>query len=358
MNPDLDREMAFWCELLGLTPDNGWQISWRWVDDLRTPAGGPAYGLNQVDGDAQTSDIMIRTLRNERDALEFQDTCAHEAVHCLGARMQALLDAGREVDAHEYLAEVFAPAMVKIRNTPRAKSFARAVRQLPVRAKGKPKMDALSLLLALCKGLMGLANLPEEARALIEPVIAEASAATGNGDGAAPSPEGGMTAEPPPPGSSEERPPPVAAAAPLQPGYAKAAAVLIAARPDLTESQREYVRTHCKTVEGAAGYIATIPVPAPPRAPVTLPAAAPLSEAPRGAEIGATKLLSKKNDRLVVAKAMGQATEPKSGPAIVDKPGGGGRYFTLGSMTPREYRAKRATGWDPRKDFPIASEVA
>jgi hypothetical protein len=36
---------------------------------------------------------------------------------------------------------------------------------------------------------------------------------------------------------------------------------------------------------------------------------------------------------------------------------GGGTYFTLGSMTPKEYRAKRAGGWDPRKEFPLASEV-
>ena len=32
--------------------------------------------------------------------------------------------------------------------------------------KGKP-MDAMKLLLALCQGLMGLANLPEEAKAII-----------------------------------------------------------------------------------------------------------------------------------------------------------------------------------------------
>jgi hypothetical protein len=68
-----------------------------------------------------------------------------------------------------------------------------------------------------------------------------------------------------------------------------------------------------------------------------------------------SKLLSKKSDRLAVAKAMGEATEPATGPTIIDR--SGGRYFTLGTLTPKEYRAKRATGWDPRKQFPLASEA-
>jgi hypothetical protein len=335
--------MAYWCELLGLTPANGWEVSWQFVNDLRDREGNPLFGLNSVDGGAKKSDVLIDARRAAANPIEFQDTCAHEAVHCLGARMHALLEAGREVDAHEYLAEVLAPAMVKIRNTPRAKSFAKAVRQLPSRAKERSKMDATKLLLALCQGLMGVADLPPEAKALIEPVLAEASAAPDDATEVLP---------------VEPVVPAAAAVAPLEPGYAKSVEVLFGARPDLTEKHRSYVKTHCKTVESAAEYIASIELPAPaPRAPQARPAA-PLDEAPRGgANNTSSKLLSKKSDRLVVAKAMGQATEPKVGPAIIDKPGGGGRYFTLGSMTPKEYRAKRATGWDPRNEFPLASEA-
>lgn len=353
MTFDLDREMTYWCELLGLTPANGWSVTWGWAPDLRDGDGNPLYGLNSVDGVEKTSAISIRPVDNQSGRANLSDTCAHEAVHCLGARMQALLDAGREVDAHEYLAEVLAPAMVKIRNTPRAKSFAKAVKQLPKWAKERTKMDAMQLLLALCKGLMGLADLPAEAKALIEPVLAQAEAGAGGGEAppseAPPKPEEPGAGEPP-------KPPAMAAAAPLDPGYAKAVEVLFAARPDLTEGQRGYVKAHCKTVEGVADYIASLPVPAPRTAPAK-PAASPLPEAPRGGEGTGSKLLSKKNDRLVVAKAMGQPTEPKMGPAIVSLPGGGGTFFTLGTLTPKEYRAKRATGWDPRKEFPMASEV-
>jgi hypothetical protein len=64
-----------------------------------------------------------------------------------------------------------------------------------------------------------------------------------------------------------------------------------------------------------------------------------------------------KDSVLTVAKAMGQATEPVRGPTILTKPDGG-KAFTLGNMTPTQYRAKRAGGWDPRQTFPLGSEVA
>jgi hypothetical protein len=132
--------------------------------------------------------------------------------------------------------------------------------------------------------------------------------------------------------------------------------VLFKARPDLSEVQQNYVRTRCKSLDEAAGYIDTIPVPAP-RVPAPARPAAPLADIPRGGEGNESKLLSKTSDRLVVARAMGQATAAKAGPTLVELPGGGGTFFSLGSLTPKEYRARRAKGWDPTKEFPLASEA-
>ncbi|MDI1444211.1 hypothetical protein [Polyangium sp. 6x1] len=69
-----------------------------------------------------------------------------------------------------------------------------------------------------------------------------------------------------------------------------------------------------------------------------------------------TQLLAKKADRLQVAKAMGQPTEAPRGPAITKIPGAS-TVFDLGTMTPKQWRAKRAAGWDPTKEFPLASEA-
>lgn len=143
-------------------------------------------------------------------------------------------------------------------------------------------MDAMKLLLALCQGLMGLANLPEEAKALIQPVLDEANKGTG-GD-AAPSP----VSDPP----SAAKPPEAAPAKPEDATPSNDAgmrddemakrfkketdagiAVLLEARPDISDAQREYVKNECKSIAGAAAYLKTIPLAKPqegPKAPEQL----------------------------------------------------------------------------------------
>lgn len=140
MNPDLDTDMRFWCDLLGVTPANGWTIKWGWVDDIPGPNGVSAYGQNHVNGETQESLITVRRLQTQRDIDEYNDTLAHEVSHCIGARMEALLDAGKNTEAHEYMAETYAPALVKLRGTPKAKSLAKAFMKLPERAKGSITM--------------------------------------------------------------------------------------------------------------------------------------------------------------------------------------------------------------------------
>lgn len=281
---DIDSLMSFWTNLLGITPSNGWKVTWGWVDEIPTPNGGSAVGLNQTNGATQESHISIRRPRSLAEQNDLDDTCAHEAVHCLGVRMQYLLDAGREVDAHEYLAETLAPAMVKIKGTPKAKYLAKAARTLPARAKGTP-MDAMKLLLALCQGLMGLANLPEEAKALIQPVLDAASA--GNGEAAPVSNAAPAVAKPP-----EEAPAlPATPAADMggkpeemakSPMYKKAmdAAVdaILEAHTGLTDSVKAFAKK-LGTPEAVGEYLKTLPKLADAPKP---PAVLGLGVAPRG----------------------------------------------------------------------------
>jgi hypothetical protein len=57
-----------------------------------------------------------------------------------------------------------------------------------------------------------------------------------------------------------------------------------------------------------------------------------------------------------VAEAMGLPTTKPKGPHISTR--NGARYFSLGDVTPTQYRAKRATGWDPTKAFPMPDTEA
>lgn len=271
---DLNAEMTFWTSLLGLTPENGWKVTWGWVDEIPHPDGGNAVGLNQTNGATKESHISIRRPRSVEEQNDLSDTCAHESVHCLGVRMQHLLDAGQEVEAQEYLAETLAPAMVKIKGTPKAKYLAKAARTLPARAKGTP-MDAMKLLLALCQGLMGLANLPEEAKALIQPVLDEAQ----KGSGGDPGPPSAPAPAAKPPEAAPPAPPSNDAGMrddELQksPAYMKEMAVaveaMVGARQDLTAEQKEYAKAQ-GTPAKVTAYLKTIPLakPAEPPAPPT-----------------------------------------------------------------------------------------
>lgn len=140
-------------------------------------------------------------------------------------------------------------------------------------------MDAMKLLLALCQGLMGLANLPEEAKALIQPVLDEAK---GGGE---PAP----AADPIPAAKPPEAAPAAAPATDmgtrddeLQKRFKKETDagidVLLASR-DLTKEQSEYVKNECKTLGSAAAYLKTIPLAKPAEKPVERLGA---EKAPRG----------------------------------------------------------------------------
>jgi hypothetical protein len=173
---EIDDMMSFWTNLLGLTAQNGWKVTWGLVDQIPHPEGGNAVGLNQTNGETMESHISIRRPKSLAEQTDLDDTCAHEAVHCLGVRMQYLLDAGREVDAHEYLAETLAPAMVKIKGTPKAKFLAKAARNLPARAKGT-RMDTKAILAMLA--MIDAASTPEEKAKLLAEMKAQLEASAG-----------------------------------------------------------------------------------------------------------------------------------------------------------------------------------
>jgi hypothetical protein len=277
---DLDALMSFWTNLLGLTPQNGWRVTWGWVDQIPHPEGGEAVGLNRTDGAAQVSHISIRRPRTDQEWAELDDTCAHESVHCLGVRMQAMLDAGKDVEAHEYLAETLAPAMVKIKGTPKAKYLAKALQTLPARAKGKP-MDPKAILAMLA--MIEAASNPEEKAKLLAEMKAQLEANVGAPDAGpasvAPPPLG---APPPPPPMEEKKPdapPPLGMGEP-DPKYKKLVAdtieTLVEVRGGLTPEQAAHVRT-LPTVEAARAYFKAHPTAAPAPAPQL-----GLPQAPRG----------------------------------------------------------------------------
>ena len=127
-------------------------------------------------------------------------------------------------------------------------------------------MDAMKLLLALCQGLMGLANLPEEAKALIQPVLDAASAS--GGDNGPPSAVPPLGAAPPAP--EDKKPEPMAAAAPDAPPalgmgeperYKKLVTEwtedMIAMR-NMTEDQKAHVRG-LQSVDAAKSYFKAHP---------------------------------------------------------------------------------------------------
>lgn len=256
--PDLDAIMAYWIKLLGLDRD-GWKITWGWVDQITMPDGGQAIGLNEGDGAQKVADIKIRRPRSQAELAELDDTVAHELVHCVGRRMQALLDAGEFVDAHEYLAETMAPAMVAVKGTPRAKALAKAAKSLPaLRRAGGTKMDPEKIKAAIAALREG--NGDAALQVLEELLIAAAAGAAPPASEAAPP----MGQDKPP---EADKPPekPMGQAAPAQnpneppigmgkgEGVMKDDAIkamakemvegLVEARPDLTPEQREYARS-------------------------------------------------------------------------------------------------------------------
>lgn len=273
--PDLDELMRYWVELFGLDqPDpyskKPWKITWGWVNEIDHPHGGEAVGLNLVDGTSQVADIKIRRPRTEAEWKELDDTCAHETSHCVGARMQALLDAGREVDAHEYLAETLAPAMVRIKGSPRAMALAKAARKLPgvSLAKGT-RMDVKAILAMLA--MVMAASTPEEKEKLLGELKAqlEANAA----DPAPASEPAPLAADPPKP----EEKPMAAAAAPADgtsmgmseeermakdPMYKKAMGAAVDAmldgRPELTADQKAFAKNELGTPAKVQAFLKTV----------------------------------------------------------------------------------------------------
>jgi hypothetical protein len=271
MTPDIDALMRYWLDLLGITPANGWRVSWGWVDQIPHPEGGDAVGLNTCNGEAKTSHIAVRRPRSPVELADLDDTIAHEVVHCLGARMQALLDAGREVDAHEYLAETLAPAMVRIKGTSRAMALAKAARKLPsvsrAFAKGT-RMDTKAILAMLA--MIEAASTPEEKAKLLAEMKAQLEA---NGDG------GPASVAPPPLAADPPKPPEEKPAAKLpeadptamgmseedrlmkSPMYKKAMGEAVEAildgRDGLTAEQKAFAKT-LGTPEKVRAYLKTV----------------------------------------------------------------------------------------------------
>lgn len=203
-----------------------------------------------------------------------------------------------------------------------------------------------------------LAGDSAKALELLDKVIALKASGQGGDSGPPSVPTVDPLAAAPPMGDKPVDPNATPAAKPLEEqGYAKAIEVLIAARPDLTKEQRAYAKA-CKSLDTAATYLITIPFAKTQQEPKAAPAKPLDDKAPRpGANDGQMRLgKTDKDSVLAVAKAMGQATEPVRGPTILTGPDGS-KKFTLGNLTPTQYRAKRATGWDPRKSFPLGSEV-
>jgi len=284
--PDLDAIMRFWADLLGLNRD-GWRIQWRWENSIPHPGGREAVGLNTVDGHAREATIQIRRPRSAAELAGIEDTCAHELVHCIGARMEALMEAGETTAAHEYLAETLAPAMVRGRGTSRAKVLAKAANGLHARPRvgGEWKLDNKSLLAILA--VIMAASSPEEKDKLLSELKAQVE---GMADGsAAPVAEPPMAQEapsPPPPrdegapelGMSEEE---RLAKDPAYKALAKAFVEgLCDARADLTAEQREFA-IGLGTPAKAKAFFRAIPKPV---SPTPAPVAAPAPEARMGLE--------------------------------------------------------------------------
>jgi hypothetical protein len=218
-------------------------------------------------------------------------------------------------------------------------------------------MDTAAILAMLA--MVMSASTPEEKEKLLNEMKAQLEANAG-GSAAPPSTDAPpMAAAPAPPVPDDKNAPPPAAKPLEEQGYAKAIDVLIAARPDLSKEQRAYAKA-CTSLDTAATYLITIPLAKATPGPVA-PAAKPLDAAPRGNGNPTTHRLGKTDNESLsaVAKAMGQPVEKKMGPTVLTKgkTENSPKFFTLGNLTPTEYRAKRATGWDPTKEFPRANEV-
>lgn len=290
--PNLDAIMRFWIELLGLDkPDQyggkPWDITWAWADSIPHPSGGDAVGLNTGNGKTQTAHITIRKPRTNAELLDLEDTVAHEAMHCVGERMQALLSAGKDVEAHEYLAETTAPALVKIKGTPKANSFAKAARTLPARAKEQTNMpeDIASLEKAMIEAR--LAGDTAKALELLDKVIAaKASGQSGESAPASVAPPA-LGAAPPaaPPAAEEKKPDPGPPALGMgEPERYKklvteSISALIEMRPDLTTEQKAHVQG-LATVDAAKTYFKAHPMASKVEPPPQLG----LGAIPRGAD--------------------------------------------------------------------------
>jgi len=385
---DLDAEMRFWIDALALE-QAGWKIKWGWVDSIPLGDGRDAYGLNHLNADERTSTISIRQLRDQRDHEEFVDTCAHEAAHCWGAEIERRIleahaledDAEKEMmrtEVHEYIAENMARIMEQIKGTPREKAFAKALKTLsakteafakamtkvPARAKGPNMMDHSGILAALA--VIQAASTPEEKEKLLAALMSQIEEATPEAAStpAEPEPEP-MAAEEPP---EEEKPPTTPSAKPLEEenGYMKAVDILLDARTDFDKPQREkaraYLKAHHRTLAGAASYLKTIPMAKAAQQPKA-PAAKPLDQdAPQGGEKpSGVQLLAKADERMKIGALMGLPVNSGRGPRIENRGTGNGTHkvFISGNLTPKQWRAKKAAGWDPSKEFPMpGQEVA
>lgn len=276
MIPDLAKELAYWAPRLNLQK---WTITMVYKDEVRHPeTGQSAWGMCTPNARAKTATIEIRRPRTAADIAEVHETIVHELLHCVHAAAEI------GVEEEERIVWTLAPLLADLRTSEpvRARVLMRAIAARPktvllvhrARAEGKA-MDP-KLLAALAAKLLEMADLPEEAKSIVQEILKAATPAE-----APPGDTEPPLAQDKPPADTSGKPPGDDKPAmgmtenPEDKRYRllaekqvadRAAAVdgILKTRPDLSEKQRTRLRT-LGNAEGIAALNADLEdlVPAP-----------------------------------------------------------------------------------------------
>lgn len=253
--PDLEREKAFWWRAFEL--DDDWTITMVYADEVHHPGTGQAaWGLCNRRANEKRAEIIIRRPRTATDLAQVHETIAHEMLHCL------FPNDGITEQEEERIVWKVAPLLADLRTQApqRARVLARAMARpekvlLVHRARAEvDNVDIKSILVALCKGLLEMSAMPDEAKALIQTTL-EAAEKEGAPPGETEPP---LAQDKPPPEAlagkpPEDKPPMGMTEKPEEERYRalvkaqaedRAAAVdrVLKTRADLTEKQRARLR--------------------------------------------------------------------------------------------------------------------
>jgi hypothetical protein len=267
--PNLNAEVAFWLHVLQC---DGWVVDARHADDLRDPRTGAAiWGICYPQADSRTARIEIATPNTPESRREWEETVVHEVLHCALAALDAPLVLEEQFvwplarflawmrrnmrDALEGFAASLpwgSPAGLKAVARSAATASGRVFLAARARERvGGQGMDAVAILVALCKGLLEMGNLPEEAKTLAQTTLASVEQAPTSGEGPEEAPTSGEAPTKEEPAGSPK--PPTMGVSENDPAYRKlreqldadrAAAVdgMLDQRPDLTPKQRGWLR--------------------------------------------------------------------------------------------------------------------